>query len=262
MTIGWWISIRSNRCYWSGNHVCRRITGRDRPKRVRGERSHRSGRSSSTATPSATTNAVALPPRAGGAPSTGSSGRCLRSKRPFLKTPCTPRDPLHGLRVPTAANVAADAPVDPQVDVRAQRCCACAAQRTAPALGAPHPANRRASAACRSMRHASGSASQEVAQLCCPSGTYSHLRRRDQPEQRYSAEKGSIIMSDKGNELDMLTAQQVHDLTGVPISTLHDWASKRERGIEAPGPHHLRLSDRHRRWARRDVVAWLNAARI
>jgi hypothetical protein len=34
-------------------------------------------------------------------------------------------------------------------------------------------------------------------------------------------------MSDKGNELDMLTAQQVHDLTGVPISTLHDWASKR-----------------------------------
>lgn len=143
-----------------------------------------------------------------------------------------------------------------------QRCCACAAQRTAPALGAPHPANRRASAACRSMRHASGSASQEVAQLCCPSGTYSHLRWRDQAEQRYSAEKGSIIMSDKGNELDMLTAQQVHDLTGVPISTLHDWASKRERGIEAPGPHHLRLSDRHRRWARRDVVAWLNAARI
>jgi predicted DNA-binding transcriptional regulator AlpA len=69
-------------------------------------------------------------------------------------------------------------------------------------------------------------------------------------------------MSDKGNELDMLTAQQVRDLTGVPISTLHDWASKRERGIEAPGPHHLRLSDRHRRWARRDVVAWLNAARI
>ena len=113
MTIGWWISIRSNRCYWSGNHVCRRITGRDRPKRVRGERSHRSGRSSSTATPSATTNAVTLPPRAGGAPSTGSSGRCFRSKRPFLKTPCTPRDPLHGLRVPTAANVAADPPSTP-----------------------------------------------------------------------------------------------------------------------------------------------------
>ena len=68
MTIGWWISIRSNRCYWSGNHVCRRITGRDRPKPVRGERSHRSGRSSLTATPSATTNAVTLPPRAGRRP--------------------------------------------------------------------------------------------------------------------------------------------------------------------------------------------------
>jgi len=37
----------------------------------------------------------------------------------ILETPCTPRDPLHGLRVPTAANVAADAPVDPHEDVRA-----------------------------------------------------------------------------------------------------------------------------------------------
>jgi hypothetical protein len=51
----------------------------------------------------------------------------------------------------------------------------------------------------------------------------------------------------------MLTAEQVHDMTGVPISTLHDWAAKRERGIDAPGPHHIRLSNRHRRWTRRDV---------
>ena len=46
---------------------------------------------------------------------------------------------------------------------------------------------------------------------------------------------------------EMLTAEKVHDMTGVPVSTLHDWAAKRERGIDAPGPHHIRLSNRHRR---------------
>jgi hypothetical protein len=34
----------------------------------------------------------------------------------------------------------------------------------------------------------------------------------------------------------MLTGEEVHDLTGVPVSTVHDWAAKRERGVEAPGP--------------------------
>lgn len=51
-------------------------------------------------------------------------------------------------------------------------------------------------------------------------------------------------------------------LTGVPVSTLHDWAAKRERGIPAPGPHHIRLSNRHRRWARNDVDQWIDSARI
>ena len=64
----------------------------------------------------------------------------------------------------------------------------------------------------------------------------------------------------KGRE--MLTAEQVHDLTGVPVSTLHDWAAKRERGIHAPGPHHIRLSNRHRRWTRSDVEDWIDSARI
>jgi hypothetical protein len=41
----------------------------------------------------------------------------------------------------------------------------------------------------------------------------------------------------------ILTAHEVRAMTGVPVSTLHDWAAKRERGIAAPGPHHLRLSD-------------------
>jgi predicted DNA-binding transcriptional regulator AlpA len=64
------------------------------------------------------------------------------------------------------------------------------------------------------------------------------------------------------NSRDMLTADQVHDLTGVPVSTLHDWAAKRERGIHAPGPHHIRLSNRHRRWTRSDVEDWIESARI
>ena len=37
----------------------------------------------------------------------------------------------------------------------------------------------------------------------------------------------------------MLTAHEVRAMTGVPVSTLHDWAARRERGIDAPGPHHL-----------------------
>ena len=64
------------------------------------------------------------------------------------------------------------------------------------------------------------------------------------------------------NGREMLTAEQVHDLTGVPVSTLHDWAAKRERGIHAPGPHHIRLSNRHRRWTRTDVEDWIESARI
>ena len=60
----------------------------------------------------------------------------------------------------------------------------------------------------------------------------------------------------------MLTANEVHELTGVPVSTLHDWAAKRERGIDAPGPQHLRLSDRHRRWTREDVMRWLESSRV
>jgi predicted DNA-binding transcriptional regulator AlpA len=64
------------------------------------------------------------------------------------------------------------------------------------------------------------------------------------------------------NGREMLTADQVHDLTGVPVSTLHDWAAKRERGIHAPGPHHIRLSNRHRRWTRSDVEDWIESTRI
>jgi predicted DNA-binding transcriptional regulator AlpA len=73
---------------------------------------------------------------------------------------------------------------------------------------------------------------------------------------------GAPIMTVTRDGLVMLTAHEVRAMTGVPVSTLHDWAAKRERGIVAPGPHHLRLSDRHRRWLLDDVKEWLKSTRV
>lgn len=70
------------------------------------------------------------------------------------------------------------------------------------------------------------------------------------------------MTDDNENQAEMLTATQVREITGVPVSTLHGWAAKRESGIDAPGPHRLRLSGRHRRWKRRDVSDWLQSARV
>jgi predicted DNA-binding transcriptional regulator AlpA len=61
---------------------------------------------------------------------------------------------------------------------------------------------------------------------------------------------------------EVLTAGEVSRMTGIPVSTLHDWAAKRERGVESPGPRHCRLSSRHRRWMRADVADWLAASRF
>jgi predicted DNA-binding transcriptional regulator AlpA len=69
-------------------------------------------------------------------------------------------------------------------------------------------------------------------------------------------------MSAAEDRREMLTAQQVREISGVPVSTLHDWAVKRERGMDAPGPHHLCLSGRHRRWALKDVEEWLASTRV
>ncbi len=60
---------------------------------------------------------------------------------------------------------------------------------------------------------------------------------------------------------EVLTAGEVSRMTGVPVSTLHDWAAKRERGVGSPGPRHCKLSSRHRRWMRADIVEWLSASR-
>ena len=35
---------------------------------------------------------------------------------------------------------------------------------------------------------------------------------------------------------EMFTAEEVHEITGAPISTLHDWAAKRERERRLRGP--------------------------
>ena len=61
---------------------------------------------------------------------------------------------------------------------------------------------------------------------------------------------------------DVLTAGDVSRTTGVPDSTLHDWAAKPERGVDSPGPHRCELSSRHRRWMRADVVEWHAASRF
>jgi len=60
----------------------------------------------------------------------------------------------------------------------------------------------------------------------------------------------------------MLTAHELRAVTGVPVSTLQDWAARRERGIVAPGPHHRRLSDRHRRWLLDAGKEWRESTRV
>ena len=81
-------------------------------------------------------------------------------------------------------------------------------------------------------------------------------------ENDFSLTKSQAMTSSVSNGREMLKAEEVRDMTGVPVSTLHDWAAKRERGMQAPGPHHIRLSNRHRRWARKDVDRWIESARI
>ena len=64
------------------------------------------------------------------------------------------------------------------------------------------------------------------------------------------------------DEVILLTAQQVSALTGVPVSTLHEWAVRREANLPTDGPPHLRLGERRRRWDRADVMRWLTDSKI
>ena len=61
---------------------------------------------------------------------------------------------------------------------------------------------------------------------------------------------------------DVLTAGDVSRMPGVPGSTLHEWAARRERGADSTGPDHRKMSSRHRRRMRADVVEYLAASRF
>ncbi len=61
---------------------------------------------------------------------------------------------------------------------------------------------------------------------------------------------------------ELLTAVQVAQLTGIPVSTLHAYAQRREAGLPPSGPAHLRLGPRRRRWLREDVLAWIDNCRV
>ena len=51
-------------------------------------------------------------------------------------------------------------------------------------------------------------------------------------------------------------------MTGVAVSTLHEWAVKREHGLPSDGPQHMRLGPRRRRWDRADVMTWLEQSKV
>lgn len=61
---------------------------------------------------------------------------------------------------------------------------------------------------------------------------------------------------------DLMTAAEVCAVTGLAISTLHEYAVRREAGLPPQGPPHVRLGPRRRRWIRSDVINWLLASRI
>lgn len=78
-------------------------------------------------------------------------------------------------------------------------------------------------------------------------------------DMRYHATKSGQVPDDADA---MLTASQVSHMTGVPVSTLHEYAVRVEAGLEAQGPVHVRLGPRRRRWIMRDVAAWIDEHRV
>lgn len=55
---------------------------------------------------------------------------------------------------------------------------------------------------------------------------------------------------------ELLSAREVSDITGLPVSTLHDYAVRREAGEPVNAPVHVNLGPRRRRWRLSDVEAW------
>jgi predicted DNA-binding transcriptional regulator AlpA len=78
----------------------------------------------------------------------------------------------------------------------------------------------------------------------------------------HSAATASSGITDGDANNDLLSASQVFVLTGIPVSTLHEYAVRVEAGLPALGPVHVRLGPRRRRWLRRDVTAWIQERRV
>jgi predicted DNA-binding transcriptional regulator AlpA len=66
----------------------------------------------------------------------------------------------------------------------------------------------------------------------------------------------------RDDDPELLTASEVSALTSIPVSSLHVYAQRRELGMPAEGPPHLRLGPRRRRWLRSSVVAWLRECEV
>lgn len=60
---------------------------------------------------------------------------------------------------------------------------------------------------------------------------------------------------------ELLTVDEVSKITRIPKSTLQNWAADTDRGGEAIGPPHIRLSPRKRLWAAEDVAIWVESKR-
>jgi predicted DNA-binding transcriptional regulator AlpA len=67
---------------------------------------------------------------------------------------------------------------------------------------------------------------------------------------------------DEDADLELLTAPEVSTLCGLPVSTLHEYATRRELGLSKQGPPHVRLGARRRRWLRSDVRQWILSNRV
>lgn len=69
-------------------------------------------------------------------------------------------------------------------------------------------------------------------------------------------------VSSDADDFEFLTAHQVSVLVPYSVSTLHEYAQRRELGLPSYGPQHVQLGPRRRRWLRRDVLAWIEACRV
>lgn len=67
---------------------------------------------------------------------------------------------------------------------------------------------------------------------------------------------------EKFEQSELLTARQTSQLATISANTLHEWAKRRDAGLDAPGPPHVQLGPGARRWLRSDVIAWLESCRV